>query len=352
MFIFNNKILSFLIGILAIYSFRNSNYFYPYVLLFTGYREHAKSVWTNLSKIDTKIIYPKQHIAIIDSENYSYNLLKKTSNYWREPVVVRGLFKNTIAIKKWNDPDYLPSIIGDVEISIIDDAFYKSQQKNRSMQKFNEAFYDVIKNNNSKKYLFFPTKARTYLYKISKEKYKELENKVNNLILKDLEVNKILWKDFGTKKHRQFVGSQFIIGRGINDSDQTTGSGWHCAIGNNWFVQVIGRKRWYFLDPKYTYLLTPMRAANVAFMTANSNLIKLQKHLPVKYVDLEAGDLLYNPDWQWHSIKNYNDLTIGIPIRELNISLSIRNNLIFSMIVINNIFFTKVFKYDIGGYQS
>ena len=27
--------------------------------------------------------------------------------------------------------------------------------------------------------------------------------------------------------------------KGSNDSDATTGTGWHCAAGNNWFVQVI-----------------------------------------------------------------------------------------------------------------
>lgn len=31
---------------------------------------------------------------------------------------------------------------------------------------------------------------------------------------------------------------------------------------------------------------------------------ELKKHVPHGYVDLEAGDLLYNPDWQWHTVRS------------------------------------------------
>ena len=55
----------------------------------------------------------------------------------------------------------------------------------------------------------------------------------------DLDLSRI-WSGFGSKIHKTFYGSQLIIGRGSdeNTTGSTTGTGWHCAAGNNWFVQV------------------------------------------------------------------------------------------------------------------
>ena len=41
--------------------------------------------------------------------------------------------------------------------------------------------------------------------------------------------------------------------------------------------------------------MSPGRMGSAA-MAAPIELDTLQNHLPVKYVDLEAGDMLYNPD--------------------------------------------------------
>jgi hypothetical protein len=57
-------------------------------------------------------------------------------------------------------------------------------------------------------------------------------------VKEDLEIDKRIWNGFGTKAHSTFFGSQFVIGQGTNDTDATTGTGWHCAFGNNWFAQV------------------------------------------------------------------------------------------------------------------
>ena len=90
-------------------------------------------------------------------------------------------------------------------------------------------------------------------------------------------------------------------------------------------------------------------------MTGNRNMGQLQNHIPLRYVDLQAGDLLYNPDWEWHTIKNYEGLSIGVPIRELNVSLSLRNNLQYTSIVLVNKLLEKVktitgIDMEIGGY--
>ena len=63
----------------------------------------------------------------------------------------------------------------------------------------------------------------------------------------------------------------------------------------------------------------------------------------MKYVDLEAGDMLYNPDWHWNRIENYAGLSIGVPLRELNMTLAFQNNFQFTTIVVWNMIFKKVF---------
>ena len=58
---------------------------------------------------------------------------------------------------------------------------------------------------------------------------------------------------------------------------------------------------------------------------------------------------MYNPDWEWHTIKNYEGLSIGVPLREVNISLSIQNNAQYTSIVLANLALDKL-GIDIGGY--
>jgi hypothetical protein len=57
------------------------------------------------------------------------------------------------------------------------------------------------------------------------------------------------------------------------------------------------------MDQKYSSYMHPLRGGLVNMQAGTQNMAELQKHIPLRYVDLEAGDLLYNPDWQ----VKYND---------------------------------------------
>ena len=108
-------------------------------------------------------------------------------------------------------------------------------------------------------------------------------------------------------------------------------------------------KRWYFMDPKYSAYMHPLRGGKVNMQAGVLDMAERQKHLKLRYADVRAGDLLYNPDWEWHTIQNYEGLSIGVPIRELNISLSFQNNAQYTAIILINKFLEK-FGLDIGGY--
>ena len=344
-------------SLIILYSFLiityDLSYIIPNLLLFTGFRETTKYYWNKTIKIDQKIIYDHTHIPIIQKEDYSFELLKKATNNFRNPVVVKDLFNDTFGVKEWYKSNYLPSIIGNIELSVIPNGTYGTVQSNRYNSNFSEAFNDILNNENSTKYLFFPVTARKDNDDNKNNHIKKMkkiaENELNKLINKDLDIQKILWNSFSTKKHKTYLNSQLIVGRGQKNMNSTTGTGWHCAMGNNWFVQVVGKKRWYFLNPKYSSLFNPLRAGPVAMHVGINNFDKYHENLPLEYVDLESGDLLYNPDWYWHTIQNYEGLSIGVPIREFNISLSFQNNYHFASIVIINKIFEKI-GIDIGGY--
>lgn len=320
----------------------------PNLLLFTNLREETKQLWAERVKIDTAIHMDTAHIPIIEYKDYTFERLKQATENFRYPAVVRGMFLDTPAATKWLEPNYLASKIGDYRIPVVMTATYGTLQNDRNIMSFREAYEDVLADEQSKKYLFFPVKSRFSFNGSELGSLNSLQEELNKITLEDLELHRI-WKGFGTDAHKTYFGSQLIVGRGTNDSDATTGTGWHCAAGNNWFIQVVGKKRWYFMDPKYSAYMYPLRGGKVNMMTGNRNMGELQKHLPIRHADILAGDLLYNPDWEWHTIKNYEGLSIGCPIREVNISLSIQNNLQYTSLVLVNKLFEK-FGIDIGGY--
>jgi hypothetical protein len=258
------------------------------------------------------------------------------------------MFKDSKAAKEWLNPEYLNSKIGDYEIPVVLKAEYNTGQNERAVMPFREAFTDILEDPKSKKYLFFPVQSRENFNHSNVGTNAALKEKINDVIREDLDLDRI-WKGFGGPSHSSFYGGQLVVGRGSNDSDATTGTGWHCAIGNNWFAQVTGTKRWYFMDPEYSAYMSPLRGGKVNMQTSHKDMHLIQDNIPLRYSDIFAGDLLYNPDWEWHTIKNYEGLAIGVPIREINLTLSFRNNFQYSAIVTLNKL-TEKLGFDLGGY--
>lgn len=89
----------------------------------------------------------------------------------------------------------------------------------------------------SMQYLFFPVKSRFTFNGSAAGRSKMLEEAGNEVIRRDLELHR-LWPGFGTKQHSTFATGQFVIGKSSTEEGKKTGSDFHCAIGNNWFIQV------------------------------------------------------------------------------------------------------------------
>jgi len=322
----------------------------PNLLLFVPAPAYTKYLWHNLIKFDSVEKTPK-HIPMIQAKDFSMELLREKTDGFRDPVLVKGLFADSPATVKWKNRDYLAnSVLGHQEIPVVHGAVYKKQQNNRTTDTFKNAFLNIYDNKSPKEYLFFPVQSRTAFDVQAKKDLARLKSDVNALVEQDLQLSKRIWNGFGTSIHKSFYGSQMIIGKGTND-EQTTGTGWHCALGNNYFIQVVGKKRWYFMDQKDSALLHPIRGGTFNMNTGTNRTAENQKYMNRRYADVEAGDMLYNPDWEWHTIQNYEGLSIGLPIRELNISLSFQNNFHFSSVVLWNKIWLAL-GVDLGGYPE
>jgi hypothetical protein len=111
--------------------------------------------------------------------------------------------------------------------------------------------------------------------------------------------------------------SQLFIGRG------GTGTPFHAAAVWNWFINVDGRKTWYFVDPRDTVFLYPFpvmgRPAAFPLCLYPDEYDREQfpafEYCPYYTVTLEPGDVLLNPPWWWHAVHNASPTSIGVATR-------------------------------------
>eukprot|EP00549_Striatella_unipunctata_P015993 CAMPEP_0118698934 /NCGR_PEP_ID=MMETSP0800-20121206/15540_1 /TAXON_ID=210618 ORGANISM="Striatella unipunctata, Strain CCMP2910" /NCGR_SAMPLE_ID=MMETSP0800 /ASSEMBLY_ACC=CAM_ASM_000638 /LENGTH=396 /DNA_ID=CAMNT_0006598937 /DNA_START=52 /DNA_END=1242 /DNA_ORIENTATION=+ len=320
------------------------SYIYPnLILFFPGYGLYLSKLWPRVLQYPTEKIEPVP-IPVIQAKDYSMELVQKLSDNFRQPVVVKGLFKDSPASTKWTEPGYLASKIGEYKVRAINlKKTFPSLQNNRTIMPFKDAMYEILSNRESFLYLFFPIYSRSYK-EHNKEDIEpiELVEAVKELVLEDLELDTRIAPGYGTPSDKAYKGAQLLIGRGHKDQKETTGTGWHCSAGSNWFIQVIGTKRWFFLDSKWGVYLSLLRGGTTHFVTGSYDSPKIQDYLPVKYVELEAGDMLYNPDFQLHTILNKEGLSIGVATRDFHLKRSIRNNLQLILIVAMNTFAERI----------
>jgi mannose-6-phosphate isomerase-like protein (cupin superfamily) len=117
---------------------------------------------------------------------------------------------------------------------------------------------------------------------------------------------------------RMKVGyEQIFVGRG------GTGSPFHHAAVFNMFYMIDGTKKWWFIDPYDTYMAYPIaifgKAAGVLMTLwpglGNTKDFPLFQHCPIYSTELQPGDVLFNPPWWWHSIKNTSAVSVAVASR-------------------------------------
>jgi hypothetical protein len=100
----------------------------------------------------------------------------------------------------------------------------------------------------------------------------------------------------------------------------------HCANNLNMFFNIEGRKRWVLVDPEYSVCVYPCTfvRGTAAFLSLiksateaaeEAERFPLYEYCPKYQVDLEPGDVLFNPCWWWHSVETLTPASLSIAVR-------------------------------------
>ncbi|MGB0524625.1 MAG: cupin-like domain-containing protein [Flammeovirgaceae bacterium] len=146
-------------------------------------------------------------------------------------------------------------------------------------------------------------------------------------------------KELDSLLGRENILTQWFISRKTN-----SGSSLHCASADNMFLNIKGRKEWFFIHPSYTSIMQPSMSKHGVFCVSEleesfegdfyEGLVERYPHMkyvPVYRVVLEEGDLLFNPPWWWHRVKNLSDQTIGCATRYYEANKSWSNGRTFTI---------------------
>merc|ERR1712087_649428 len=174
--------------------------------------------------------------------------------------------------------------------------------------------------------LFFPVFKQT---KSSSVKSAE-KSGLNKLVADDLEID-LIWEGFGRHEtHSSLLAHQFSIGTAKPpEKNHMPTFDWHCEAGSNWYAQVSGSKEWFLIDPKNSAYLMPHhkgQGARVVRALDHKYMLEMHDRLPYETIKLEPGDVLFVPEFVWHSTFRDEDLSIAVAMREFNFTNSLRTN--------------------------
>mmetsp|Transcript_28234 Transcript_28234/g.92142 ORF Transcript_28234/g.92142 Transcript_28234/m.92142 type:complete len:269 (+) Transcript_28234:737-1543(+) len=98
----------------------------------------------------------------------------------------------------------------------------------------------------------------------------------------------------------------------------STGTPWHCANNFNFFFQLQGEKHWEFADPRFSFCFAPAWMAKptafkpdlrvcgeeMPFTEVLAAYCPLFNAVPRLVTILKPGDVMLNPPFWWHAIRN------------------------------------------------
>jgi hypothetical protein len=120
---------------------------------------------------------------------------------------------------------------------------------------------------------------------------------------------------------------------------------------------IEGRKKWTFVDPALTWMIYPsISVSAVAFSslvlfpdTADLSTYKLYKYCPRYSVELNPGDVLFNPPWWWHAVDNLTPTSVAVATRwdamRRDLSFYSLNRMLSLMAMVNPNFPGFLFRY-------
>lgn len=280
-------------------------------------------------------------IPTINAQDLTDEKFRMLTNNYRNPVLIKGYMETTNAVKKWDDI-YLNEIIKDFRINTV-----------KYIDKFeidNISFSDYI--NRMKNEHLYINNNHTIMANFP-QLFEDIQPNFTNLLntLKSCNLGSIHIANL-------FIGFD-------NKNKKCTGSNMHCGGSGNFFCMLHGKKHWTLIDPEYSYLLKGRVAetgihAQSLFDMLDTDLDKVPlifNYLPRYEVVLEAGDVLYNPPWWWHRIRNHQGLSIAMAIRNNKVTkLNLLNNFTYTLsgykYLLYNTFVITIYEKFLGGHNN
>ncbi len=254
-------------------------------------KKFYRNLLETLKKSGEGKIYPIERRKDISLKEFKNHYMRKGI-----PVVLEGAAKDWDCVKKWS-LDYFKELHGDDEIVMAT----QENMNNYEAITLREVI-DNIKGGGKKYYRFYPLLDRHPEH------------------LKDFDYQWLL-----DRKTKFSLFEAFQVFIGPKDSISYV----HNANPPNFFVQTYGQKDWILISQYYTMIVDPDPVRNVyrnapfrgknnmpfdPFSPDYSPPNELYKYIDGYSVSLQPGDILWNPPFYWHTVKNASD-SIGVGYR-------------------------------------
>lgn len=272
------------------------DHFFGRKRLFKDRKKFYENLEKSMAKHGPGRIMPIERRKDLSLKEFKEHYVKKGI-----PVVLEGAANEWDCVKKWS-LEYFKDLHGDDEIVLVDQAKPDYPYELTTLADV----IDNIRGGGSKYYRFYPLLARHPEH------------------LKDFDYE---WLRERRTKPIWFDAFQVFIG----GKDSYTAL--HNANQSNLFVQVYGEKKWVLYSHYYSAVIDPAPVRNVYRGAPGkkqegpfnpfdetpdfSYPYHLYKYLDGYAVHLKPGDILWNPPFYWHAVKNATD-SIGVGYRWLS----------------------------------
>lgn len=271
--------------------FRWNLYLFAYVPTMSGLWfdfewafEGIRRAYINFEYSAFPSLFENEEIGIVTKEDYSWDKFVQVSNNLRKPVVFRGVFSDSQAVKEFGTDEWVSKYNG-----------FKIQTVKNTSGTFKydydleeRDFDEFISNLKSGKFEYGYGLDEIYY------KYPELTTQLGLEEIKSAQAS-------GPDSNFCQSLALFVGGTGV-------GLRWHNANHANIGIMLTGSKRFHLIDAKYSFFMGPdgnRDPYSTGFAARSPHSIISQ--LPETIVDINAGDAIYLPPWQWHAVETYAD---------------------------------------------
>jgi hypothetical protein len=281
---------------------------------FGAYRNRLMEQMYRDWPIPDGVFIPPQHFQELLGTNYTHKYFKQVSEGYTRPVILRGLFNDSQALK-WT-PEYMVDQIGDDRLFV---AFLANSLGGGAPNAatFLTTLKDAVKN--------ISNGGNNYLFNSNLEYPRDLK------LYREIGAERIDWKPP--------VIIQFFLGLTRPGETRVGGSPMHAAVAPNINIQLSGEKTWIMIDPKYANYMKPNLLSDQVALFVGSGLDyghnRRFENMPRYQGVVRPGDAIFIPSWWMHEVHNRpgDSWQISLAIRYTNAVSSLWNNWLFTELV-------------------